>query len=80
MPPHKRLLFNENQILSRTFSVLARLQFERYQQATQPYYVVLDPLDEFTLADTGVYMTRGFADFLSRGITAYDSRNSDDHK
>ena len=72
-----RLYVDKKDSLSDAF---ARLQFERYQQATQPYYVVLDPVDEFTLADTGGYMPRGFADFLSRGITAYDSRNSDDHK
>ena len=72
-----RLYVDKKDSLSDAF---ARLQFERYQQATQPYYVVLDPVDEFTLADTGGYMPRGFADFLSRGINAYDSRNSDDHK
>ena len=72
-----RLYVDKKDSLSDAF---ARLQFERYKQATQPYYVVLDPVDEFTLADTGGYMPRGFADFLSSGITAYDSRNSDDPK
>ena len=70
-----RLYVDKKDSLSETF---ARLQFERYHQATQPYYVVLDPLDEFTLADTGGYMPKGFADFLSSGITAYHSRNSSD--
>ena len=72
-----RLYVDKKDSLSDAF---ARLQFERYKQATQPYYVVLDPVDEFTLADTGGYMPRGFADFLSSGIMAYDYRNSDDHK
>ena len=67
-----RLYVDKKDSLSEVF---ARLQFERYQQATQPYYVVLDPADEFTLADTGGYMPRGFADFLLSGMTAYNSRN-----
>ena len=71
-----RLYVDKKDSLSEAF---ARLQFERYRQATQPYYVVLDPEDEFTLADTGGYMPRGFADFLSSGITAYHSRNPGDH-
>jgi len=70
-----RLYVDKKDSLSEAF---ARLQFERYQQATQPYYVVLDPADEFTLADTGGYMPRGFADFLLSGMTAYNSRNRSD--
>ena len=70
-----RLYVDKKDSLSEAF---ARLQFERYRQATQPYYVVLDPADEFTLADTGGYMPRGFADFLLSGMTAYNSRNRSD--
>ena len=67
-----RLYVDKKDSLSRVF---AQLQFERYQQATQPYYVVLDPADESTLADTGGYVPKGFADFLMSGMTAYNSRN-----
>ena len=70
-----RLYVDKKDSLSEAF---ARLQFERYQQATQPYYVVLDPADEFTLADTGGYVPKGFADFLLSGMTAYNSRNLSD--
>lgn len=70
-----RLYVDKKDSLSEAF---ARLQFERYQQATQPYYVVLDPADEFTLADTGGYVPKGFADFLLSGMTAYNSRNRSD--
>ncbi|MED5219103.1 MAG: thioredoxin family protein, partial [Candidatus Neomarinimicrobiota bacterium] len=70
-----RLYVDKKDSLSEVF---ARLQFERYQQATQPYYVVLDPADESTLADTGGYVPKGFADFLLSGMTAYNSRNRND--
>ena len=51
--------------------VYAKLQFERYQQATQPYYVILDPSNEQTLAEIGGYVPNGFAEFLKKGIEAY---------
>ena len=51
--------------------VYAKLQFERYQQATQPYYVVLNPSNEQTLAEIGGYVPNGFAEFLKKGIDAY---------
>ena len=66
-----RLYVDKKDSLSRAY---AQLQFERYQQATQPYYVVLDPADEYTLADTGGYVPNGFADFLFEGKSAYDLR------
>ena len=47
--------------------VYAKMQFERYNQATQPYYVILDPKDESTLADTGGYIPNGFSSFLEKG-------------
>ena len=47
--------------------VYAKMQFERYNQATQPYYVILDPKDESTLADTGGYIPNGFSGFLEKG-------------
>ena len=67
-----RLYVDKKDSLSNAF---AQLQFERYQQATQPYYVVLDPVDELTLADTGGYIPRGFSDFLISGMTAFNNRN-----
>ena len=68
-----RLYVDKKDSLSKAY---AQLQFERYQQATQPYYVVLDPEDEYTLADTGGYVPNGFADFLIKGISAYTLRKS----
>ena len=56
--------------------VYARLQFERYKQATQPYYVVLDPFDESTMADTGGYIPNGFDQFLIKGIESYNLKNN----
>ena len=55
--------------------VYARLQFERYNQATQPYYVVLDPSDESTLVDTGGYIPKGFDQFLIKGIESFKQKN-----
>jgi hypothetical protein len=55
--------------------VYARLQFERYSQATQPYYVILDPADESTLADTGGYIPKDFDQFLIKGIESYNKKN-----
>ena len=68
-----RLYVDKKDSLSEAY---AQLQFERYQQATQPYYVVLDPEDEYTLADTGGYISNGFSDFLIEGISAFDARKS----
>ena len=68
-----RLYVDKKDSLSKAY---AQLQFERYQQATQPYYVVLDPADDYTLADTGGYVPNGFADFLIKGISAYTLRKS----
>jgi len=55
--------------------VYARLQFERYKQATQPYYVILDPSDESTLADTGGYIPKGFDQFLIKGIESFKQKS-----
>ena len=55
--------------------VYARLQFERYNQATQPYYVVLDPSDESTLVDTGGYIPKGFDQFLIKGIESFKQKS-----
>ena len=68
-----RLYVDKKDSLSEAY---AQLQFERYQQATQPYYVVLDPEDEYTLVDTGGYIPNGFTDFLIEGISAFDARKS----
>ena len=68
-----RLYVDKKDSLSEAY---AQLQFERYQQATQPYYVVLDPEDEYTLADTGGYIPNGFSDFLFEGLSAFDARKS----
>jgi len=68
-----RLYVDKKDSLSEAY---AQLQFERYQQATQPYYVVLDPEDEYTLADTGGYIPNGFSEFLIEGISAFNARKS----
>tara|TARA_A100001037_G_scaffold303329_1_gene337042 strand:- start:2874 stop:4799 length:1926 start_codon:yes stop_codon:yes gene_type:complete len=68
-----RLYVDKKDSLSATY---ARLQFERYKQATQPYYVILDPEDEYTLADTGGYIPKGFEDFLLTGVQAFDERRN----
>jgi thiol:disulfide interchange protein DsbD len=68
-----RLYVDKKDSLSEAY---AQLQFERYQQATQPYYVVLDPEDEYTLVDTGGYIPNGFSDFLIEGLSAFDARRS----
>ena len=67
-----RLYVDKKDSLSQAY---AQLQFERYKQATQPYYVVLDPADESTLADTGGYVPNGFAEFLSAGVSAFNQRS-----
>ena len=43
-----------------------------YNQATQPYYVVLDPKNETTIVDTGGYIPNGFEDFLLEGNTIFN--------
>ena len=63
-----RLYVDKKDSLSQVF---AQLQFERYKQATQPYYVILDPKDESTMADTGGYVPNGFAEFLKEGLSSY---------
>ena len=65
-----RLYVDKKDSLSEAY---ARLQFERYNQATQPYYVVMDPEDESTLADTGGYIPKGFDKFLIKGMESYTS-------
>ncbi len=65
-----RLYVDKKDSLSEAY---ARLQFERYNQATQPYYVVLNPEDESTLADTGGYIPKGFDKFLTKGMESYTS-------
>ena len=66
-----RLYVDKKDSLSTAY---AQLQFERYKQATQPYYVILDPNDESTLVDTGGYVPDGFAEFLERGIFKYNNK------
>ena len=68
-----RLYVDKKDSLSQLY---AKLQFERYRQATQPFYVVLDPKDEFTLADTGGYVPNGFDSFLKKGIMEFEKRNN----
>ena len=65
-----RLYVDKKDSLSQAY---ARLQFERYNQATQPYYVVMNPENESTLADTGGYIPKGFDKFLIRGMESYTS-------
>ena len=49
----------------------AKMQFERYSQATQPYYVILDPSNEATISDTGGYIPNGFSKFLEKGVAKF---------
>ena len=69
-----RLYVDKKDSMSQVF---AQLQFERYKQATQPYYVILDPEDESTIADTGGYVPNGFAEFLSEGVSSFYERNKE---
>jgi len=69
-----RLYVDKKDSMSQVF---AQLQFERYKQATQPYYVILDPEDESTIADTGGYVPNGFAEFLSEGVSSYFERTKE---
>ena len=55
-------------------SLFAQMQFERYKTATQPYYVILDPENEATLADTGGYIPNGFEDFLLKGVERFNGQ------
>lgn len=67
-----RLYVDKKDSLSQIY---AKLQFEKYKQATQPYYVLLDPKDETTLADTGGYIPNGFSNFLEKGMNKFHSSN-----
>ena len=67
-----RLYVDKKDSLSEMYS---KMQFERYNQATQPYYVILDPFDESTLADTGGYIPKGFSQFLEKGANKFSKRD-----
>lgn len=67
-----RLYVDKKDSLSQIY---AKLQFEKYKQATQPYYVLLDPKDETTLVDTGGYIPNGFSNFLEKGMNKFHSLN-----
>ena len=67
-----RLYVDKKDSLSEVYS---KMQFERYNQATQPYYVILDPFDESTLADTGGYIPIGFSQFLEKGANKFSKRD-----
>ena len=64
-----RLYVDKKDSLSQVY---AQMQFEKYNQATQPYYVVLDPKNETTIVDTGGYIPNGFEDFLLEGNTIFN--------
>jgi thiol:disulfide interchange protein len=68
-----RLYVDKKDSLSQIY---AKLQFEKYKQATQPYYVLLDPKDETTLVDTGGYIPNGFSNFLEKGMNKFHSSNN----
>ncbi len=63
-----RLYVDKKDSLSEAY---AKMQFERYHQATQPYYVILDPSSETTISDTGGYIPNGFSEFLGRGVKKF---------
>ena len=73
----------DNMVLARLYvdkkdslsAIYAQMQFERYKTATQPYYVILDPKNESTIADTGGYIPNGFDQFLAKGIERYQAQN-----
>ena len=65
-----RLYVDKKDSLSKVYS---EMQFQRYQQATQPYYVLLDPENENTIVDTGGYIPNGFNKFLEKGLKNYQS-------
>ena len=73
----------DNMVLARLYvdkkdslsAIYAQMQFERYKTATQPYYVILDPKNESTIADTGGYIPNGFDQFLAKGIEKYQAQN-----
>lgn len=67
-----RLYVDKKDSLSQIY---AKLQFEKYKQATQPYYVLLDPKNETTLVDTGGYVPNGFSNFLEKGMNKFHSLN-----
>ena len=73
----------DNMVLARLYvdkkdslsAVYAQMQFERYKTATQPYYVILNPINESTLVDTGGYIPNGFDKFISRGLQKFNSQS-----
>jgi len=67
-----RLYVDKNTELSKTF---AQMKFERYQVASQPYYVILNPEDESTLAAEGGYIPDKFVDFLDQGLKEFSIRS-----
>lgn len=54
----------------------ARLSVERYQQASQPFYAIVDPRDDADLATFPGYDPdpSNFADFLQTGLDRYRTR------
>lgn len=81
-PVHEKL---EQMVLTRLYvdrpepkhTRFARMQVERWGVASQPYYVVLDPFTEETLAaDGGFITTNKFADFLQGGLDLFEERRA----
>ena len=62
-----RLYVDKKDSMSQVF---AQMQFERYKQATQPYYVILDPETESTIADTGGYVLM-VLQISKKGLSSY---------
>jgi len=55
----------------------ARMQVERYGVASQPYYVIVDPADESTIAQTGGFIPKpSFARFLEKGLGDFEKSRS----
>ncbi len=55
----------------------ARLEVDRYGNSSQPYYVILDPRDEATLAEKGGYIPGDFEDLLRSGLEEFKKRRED---
>jgi len=56
----------------------AKMQVERYGLSSQPYYVILDPRDETTLAEAGGYIPGEFQELLEQGLAKFQTRRGKD--
>ncbi len=50
-----------------------QMQLERYGLASLPYYVILDPKDESTLAEAGGYIPNRFPEMLGEALAKFET-------